>query len=363
MDITGLIGLGVDQETRSLIQSIQTGEITIAAGSASNTATITAVQTRNAVCFFGGWRSADTSLATSEDYCRVSLTNSTTVTAQSSAANAGSTRIVRYTVVEFKPFAIRRIQQGTITISGANATATATITAVNTARAFVVHQGQNHTVNQSDFNYNQGRLDLTNTTTVTATKNATLNPSLVVGYVVVEFNAGIVKSIQQGTANIAGSAATGDAAINAVVDGAALLVNNGWNIGAFAANQGNRMPAIYRTSTTNVRAERGTSGTSVTVQYNFTVVEFEARWVKSRQAARTAIGSGASSANATLSPTIDTGKALLSYLGHFSADTASSVPDTDYPTAKINSTSQATFERGGTPALALTPSWEVFEWL
>lgn len=362
MEANGLIGFWSSPETRSLIQSIQTGEITIAAGASSNTGVISGVNPRYAVCFFNGWRSADTSLASSEDYARVGLTNATTVTAQTSASNAGSSRIVRYTVVEFKPFAIRSIQQGTITIGGASTLATATISAVNTARAFVMHLGQNHSVTHNDYNYNQGRVALTDATTVTATKDNGGNPSLTVGFAVVEFTPFIVKNIQQITVSIPASSATGNTTITAVNDAAALLIWGGWNIHLFASSQPTRAPYIHRTSTTNVRATRFTAGSASTVDVNCTVVEFEPRWVRSRHAAQTAISSGAASANAAVS-SINTSRSLFSWLGwngDTTADTSASGP---YTTAKINSSTQVTVERGGAPAQVTTGSWEVMEFV
>jgi hypothetical protein len=360
MELGGLMGFWANPETRSIVQSIQTGEITIAAGTSSNTATISAVNTKYAVCFFGGWRSADTSLNTSEDYARVELTNATTVTAQTSASNAGSSRIVRYTVVAFRPFAIKSVQQGTISITGANNSATATINAVNTARAFVMHQGQNHSVHHADFNYNQGRVSLTNSTTVTANKDGTANPNLIVGYVVVEFNAYIVKSIQQLAITIAASSTTGDATISAVNDTSTLLIWGGWNVHLFATNNPSRAPYVRRTSTTNVRAVRGTTS-SVATEMNCTVVEFEPRWIKSRQSGQTQITSGAATANASIA-TVNTALSLFSWLGWI-CDNISSGSDGPYTTAKINSSTQVTVERGGSPALLATNSWEIIEFV
>jgi hypothetical protein len=356
----GLMGFWACPETRSIIQSIQTGEITIAAGANSATAAIASVNTRYAVCFFNGWRSADTTLASSEDYTRVSLTDATTVTAQTSAVNAASARIARYTIVEFKSFAICNIQQGTITIGAGSNSATDTIAPVNTDRAFVMHLGQNHTVTHNDYNYNQGRVSLTNATTVTASKSHANNPSLVVGYVVVEFNAFIVRSIQQITATIAASTITADVTISAVDNASALLVWGGWNLNIFASNDPTRAPHVQRTSTTNIRATRN-SASSSTVDVNCTVVEFEPRWIKSRQSGQTQIASGGASANAAIS-SIRTGFSLLSWLGWICGSNTSGAHG-PYTTAKINSATQVTAERGGTPALTATVSWEVIEFI
>ena len=360
MEINGLIGFGISPEASSLIQSIQSGDITVSSGSNSSTATINAVNIKCAVCFFNGWRSADTSLASSEDYPRISLTNATTVTAQTAASNPTTSRVVRYTVVEFKPFAIKSIQQGIIAISGSNTSATATINAVNTARAFVIHQGQNHSVTQNDYNYNQGKVALTNATTVTASKDSGSNPTLTVGYTVVEFNQFIVKGIQQVTVTIAAAASAGDATISTVNDTAALLVYGGWNVHLAATNDPTRAPHVRRTSTTNVRATRNTASTS-SIEVNCTVIEFETRWVKSRQANQTQILAGASSTPVSIS-TINTAKSMISWLG-WNCNLNTGGDDGPYTIAQINSATQMSIERGGVPSIITTQSWEIMEFV
>ena len=356
-----LAALIAASSSSSILKSVQTGEITIAAGASSGTATINAVNTGRSICLFNGWRSADTSLVTTEDYIRVDLTDSTTVTAQTNSSNAATSRIARYTIVEFDPDAIKSVQQSTIAIGGSNTSATATITAVDTTRAFVVHLGQTHSTNNTNFNYNQGRLDLTNATTVTAQKDSGSNPTLTVGFAVLEFRAGIIKSIQQITAlTILAANTTQDATITAVDDTASLLVWGGFGAHLFANADPRYMPYVYRTSTTNVRAAR-TQSSFVETLINCTVVEFYPRWVKSRQAAQTQIASGQSSANATITA-INTDKAFLSWLSHTCSANVTG-DEAVYTTAKINSATQVTINRGGTPANTVTNSWEVMEFV
>ena len=78
------------------IKSIQRGTISVSAGAGtgSNTATITAVDTSKSECKFMGVTSA----ANIQGLAKVTLTNSTTVTAD--ASGAGSTYVVGYEVVE-----------------------------------------------------------------------------------------------------------------------------------------------------------------------------------------------------------------------------------------------------------------------
>lgn len=78
------------------IKTLNRGQITIASGTASNTATITAVNTAKSICLFGGARGN----ATAGYIGTVELTNSTTVTAQRVGSPAADL-VVGYTIVEF----------------------------------------------------------------------------------------------------------------------------------------------------------------------------------------------------------------------------------------------------------------------
>lgn len=80
---------------------------------------------------------------------------------------------------------INNIQTGTITIAAGDATNTDTITAVDTDKAFIVHNG----AYTADNNTNRCAiaLALTNATTVTATRGTGFAEAATVAYTVVEF--------------------------------------------------------------------------------------------------------------------------------------------------------------------------------
>ena len=84
------------------IKSVQQGTITIANASASNTATISSVNTAKAFVLYGGneWGGSDgLSSSLPSALFRIALTNATTVTA--SRGNTESSNVCSYTVVEF----------------------------------------------------------------------------------------------------------------------------------------------------------------------------------------------------------------------------------------------------------------------
>lgn len=163
----------------SLIKSVQTGTITIAAAGTSNTTTITTVIPDNSVVIFGGCTPTGNDIPNAA-FCRVDLTNATTVTASRAVASGNGNDVI-YTVVEYWPGVLRSVQRSTIVV-----TTTATITAVNTAKAYVSSLGftttQATSVDAEHFQL--PRVVLTNSTTVTGTAGAV---NATIGFEVVEF--------------------------------------------------------------------------------------------------------------------------------------------------------------------------------
>lgn len=176
-------GLIAQWGASSLIRSVQYGLVRVNASTASGTATITAVNTANAVLMY---------LGMSQDYvtdnanidAHVVLTNSTTVTATRNGAGPGNYLDVQFVVLEFAPGIVRSVQTGTIAMGGGQTSLTATITAINTATAMVAY-GHNM-ASTGDANASYSRVTLTNSTTVTAAR-VTGTAGNTVAYSVVEF--------------------------------------------------------------------------------------------------------------------------------------------------------------------------------
>lgn len=167
----------------SLIQSIQRGSITIPAAAASNTATITAVDTaRTRIVFLGTVMGADAGGADNLA-CRVALTNATTVTA-SSNSSASVDRIVYYEVIEYMPGVVRSVQRGTLATT-ASGSGSATINAVNTAKTMIDNLGFTSTSATETFSESGFRLSLTNSTTIDGSGQGSITRT--VGYQATEF--------------------------------------------------------------------------------------------------------------------------------------------------------------------------------
>ena len=83
------------------LKSNQSGTITIASGTASNTDTITAVDTAKSILLHLGLSTSTSTLDAGEDVkCKLALTNATTVTATRNGTSA-DTNIVSYQIIEF----------------------------------------------------------------------------------------------------------------------------------------------------------------------------------------------------------------------------------------------------------------------
>ena len=160
----------------SSIKSIQQGIITLA-GVLSNTATITSVSLANSRVIFLGLNSDDSGSTSRIVAGRIELTNATTVTAFGSQAIG--TQIISWMVVEYNPGVIASVQRGTV-VTGTPAT----ITAVTLAKTTIDDLG--NTKQNGTNNIGASYIDLTNTTTVTATA-ASGGASSTHGYQVVEW--------------------------------------------------------------------------------------------------------------------------------------------------------------------------------
>ena len=94
---------------------------------------------------------------------------------------------------------IKSIQRASITIAGAATTGTATITAVVTAHTQLRYLGDTADTNNLTAAKGNAIIDLTNTTTVTATRNTADAATMTISIEVVEYVPGIIGSVQRGT--------------------------------------------------------------------------------------------------------------------------------------------------------------------
>lgn len=84
---------------------------------------------------------------------------------------------------------IKSIQRGIITISPAQTSATATISSIDPSKSILYHLGVDTSVSDrvTDFITRSAYLTLTNSTTITATTNASGVSNLIVSWQIVEY--------------------------------------------------------------------------------------------------------------------------------------------------------------------------------
>lgn len=153
----------------SMIESVQRGTLAVGSAGATNTATITSVDTTRSIVVWGNVSAANVlTNGVFSSNARIALTNATTLTATQDTSGSGLDQTIAYQVIQFRQGVVRSVQRGTVNVSS-----TATITEVDTSKAFVSYLGFS-TNNGSPFNGTdpgtyKGRIVLTNSTTVTET--------------------------------------------------------------------------------------------------------------------------------------------------------------------------------------------------
>lgn len=151
---------------RSQIKSIQRGTVTLN-NVTSATATITSVDLSNARITMLGVQVATTSTVAAEVFCRVALTNATTVTGFVTTGEANN-KVISFEVIEYYPGVIRLVQRGTIATAAASSN-TATITSSDVTKSTLDFLGFVTSEAALQGTTIAGQLVLTNATTVTWT--------------------------------------------------------------------------------------------------------------------------------------------------------------------------------------------------
>jgi hypothetical protein len=123
---------------------------------------------------------------------------------------------------------IKMIQQGSITIAAASLTNTYTISPAITTlgNAILLYNGRNGSGANTDYGRIATRIAITNTTTITATRENSTTDSATVDFTIVEFASG-VNSIQAGTISIATSGTSNTATLGTGVGSNAFVIWQG----------------------------------------------------------------------------------------------------------------------------------------
>lgn len=223
---------------------------------------------------------------------------------------------------------VNSVQQVSITIPNGSTSATATITAA-VGTAFIIYQGTNDTQAGTNSAKSACRVELTNSTTVTAFRNTSDTSTCTVNAAVVDATSSLVKTVQKGTITV-GAGTTADATITAVTTANTAVAYLGYTTTVTSNSPITEWAALSLTTTTNVRATIGSSGGSSTVGY--CVIEFQSAALASSVQA---IADAASPASATRTKTITsvtTANTMLIWAGQLTAGGAAYTSGFQYAT-------------------------------
>jgi len=344
----------------TMIKSIQQIEFAVASASLTGTDTITEVDVNKTVIFFGygsvtgGVRTTSNTAFLSLTGVRVDLTNSTTVTATRGATGADLTIIC--TVVEYNATIVSSVQQGTVAIS-TGTSATDTITSVDTTRSIALYNGTEFDTGSASGD-GLAEISLTNATTVTASRGVSSSNTATAAYVVIEFAAGIVDSVQEVSITIAGSSASNTATITSVDTAISCIFPGGNATNDTSIIASESISDITITNATTITSTRGTSP-ATTVTIAGTIVEFAAGKTNSIQRGTIAV-SGATSGDDTITAVV-TALSVVNGLGTSSTNTNFLGARVLTTTEIVNTTTVRVKKEFGTGAI--TPRYEVVEYI
>lgn len=326
----------------SFIARIQQSAITIASGATSNTATITSVNTANAMLIYQGLTATSTSNVQSVA-TRIELTNATTVTATRGSSNSDAVT-VNFTVVEFTSN-VNSIQAGTIGISTIQTSNTAIISAVG-ANAFILWLGASSATSMTSLSRVSTSVVLTNSTTVTANIGLATS-AMTVGYMVVDLSSTLVNSVQKLAHTDATAATSYTDTITSVNTNNAIILNNG-DILTVGSGPSVFLHEKVLTDSTTVTYTRSSNATSASRTTYGTVVEFKAA-VLNGAVQRGTLALSSQTTNTATITSVNTSKSFISQSGFLTSGTNPNVSQVNLAltnattiTSNMNSSGSAT---------------------
>lgn len=331
---------------------VQHGFLQVPSGSSSATLTISAVGSRAFISFGGRATNADTSPA--DAAVRVTLTNSTTVTATRSGSPANNVSVT-FTVVDASPELVTSVQFGTVTLTSTQASNTATITAVNANSSALCFLGYSTadtviapTTQMPGLTYSG--------TTVTATVSTAATSTMVVSFCIIEFNSNALQSnVQVFSTSWANTALTATQTISSVTTGNTLLFWGGQRSTALTLYTTSLQRATLTNSTT-ITLTVNTTGSDTNI-YNGTVVEFKSGVLNQSVQRGSITLTGVNSTTVTISSVV-TSKTSVVNLGVSADGTAED--RTRVRTPLTNSTTQSANRTVATGNAVV--SYQISEW-
>lgn len=247
--------------TDQLVESVEYGVVAFTAANTA-TATITSVDTsRTSVVWLGSDSNSATQSAGRQN-SDVVLTNSTTVTGNTTNTPTGSTAFM---AIQWAAGAVSSVQNIALTSTSASATETSTITSVDVNRSLVFFGGQSGGLaGVADLCYTS---QLTAATTVTHTRVGTAVTSRRISRSVVQFVAGVfAANVQRGTIDLTG-VTSNTATITDVGITKGFSLFNGWRSASTGAQPTTTWATETLTNGTTVTGAANATGNTTVIAY------------------------------------------------------------------------------------------------
>lgn len=327
------------------VNSVQQVTITIASGSTTGTASVTAATGTFFVLYQGNSTTATTSMA--QALARVSISG-TTVTATRNTSSTNTCTVNAVIVDADATNLISSVQFGTIAIT-TGTSATATISSVTTGNSVVALLGYTAGNATFDFEVNCPILTLTSATVVTSTV-AALTTNCTASFCVIQFQAA---ALNQNTQFIAkswtNSALTTTQTITSVVANNAMLIYAGSHNGNTSTSAIDQQYITLTNATTVTIASGVADGDAI--KCNFWVIEFVAG-VLSQNAQRGTIALSAVTSNNATITSAATALTVANFCGYTTSITAVTSLATVLP--NISQTAATTINAAKNTATGLT---------
>jgi hypothetical protein len=250
------------------------------------------------------------------------------------------------------------VQHFNVTIPINQTQGTATIAAVDTNRASIGYGGYFSSVTTLQGNTSSGRVELTDSTTVTAYRD-TLDASRTVNVVgcVIEWASDMVNSVQRGQINIGLGGSSATATINAAI-GVGVENYLGRTTGSTAMDPSIMEVGLDLTNPTTITANRG-SGSLDTLNVGFEFIDFKSSVIQSVQRFAQNYTNVNTSDNITIS-SVDVNNSMLLNTGQYGASTTWA--DTLHALTLTGATT-VNAERNGANAASRTANFVVLEFV
>lgn len=327
--------------------------ITIASGSLTGTATISAVGS-GAFIIWQGQNPSDTAAQTDDTLCYLTRSG-TTITATRGVTGSSQTITVLGVIVDGDTTnLIKSVQTGTITITAGNTSGTATISAVTNNNTATGYLGTTIDTSQNNVNKISPVLSLSGTTVTATTLSAGLGTQTI-AYCITEFQGAVLNQAVQNIAyNATLAVGTSDTVtITSLNRSNSFLIYGG---AGRNINEANSQQYGQLTAATTFTTTWNTAG-SVLRRFNATAVELVAGVLNQAVQRGTIALSAATSNTTTITSSVKT-NGFVSWLNNSSTDTVLNLSTADFDITQTNATT-LTMTAGG--SATGTGSYEVVE--